>query len=108
MKLLIWGALNSFFFVLEIAAKRLSRTEFMINLPSSLFHSICVLSGASYIIVLVGVNMLGYAVGVGGIKVVLQKLCTWEGLKILFISYYFLVQAVSLMDYLAKKGLAKK
>ena len=108
MKLMVWGLMNSFFFVLEVGAKRLAQTETMRALPHSLFKVVCVLSGATYVLVLVCVNLVGYSVGVAGVKTMAVKLLTWEGLKVLLVCYYFLCIAVSFMGYLQRKGWAKK
>lgn len=107
MKLLIWGLLNAFFFVLEVLAKRLAASAVFQSLPSMMFKLICVLSGATYILVLVAVNLAGYSVGVGGVNRMLQTLVSWDGLLVVFCSYYFLSVAVSFMSFLQRIGLSK-
>jgi len=106
MKLFVWGLLNAVFYVIEILAKKYTKSERMRSLPSSIFHTICTLSGATYIIVLVGVNLIGYAVGVGGVTVILNKILTWDGLVVLFVCYYFLCLAVAFMGFLQRLGLS--
>ena len=106
MKLFMWGALNAFFYVFEVFVMQFSKSKTMQDLPAALFQLICILSGASYIIVLVSVNMLGYAIGIGGIQIILEKAMTWEGVKVLIVCYYFLTQAVSFMNWLQLRGYA--
>ena len=103
LKLLVWGALNSVFFVLEVMAKRISRTKIMLELPPSLVHLICSLSGALYIMILIAVNLVGYAVGVDGISGIYGKFVTWDGLKVLGVSIYFLTVGTSLMIVLEQR-----
>ena len=107
MKLVVWGGLNSFFYVLEIWAQKICQSKLMQGLPGSVFHTVCILSASTYVIVLILVNLIGYAVGMGGIKDILSKLLTWEGIKILCVCYYFLYQAVSLMNFLERHGLTR-
>jgi hypothetical protein len=107
MKLLVWGGLNSFFYVLEIWAQKICKSKFMQGLPGSVFRTVCILAASTYVIILILVNLIGYAVGMGGIQDILSKLLTWEGLKILGVCYYFLYQAVSLMNFLERHGLTR-
>ena len=64
LKLLVWGALNSVFFVLEVAAKHVWAGAAVQAWGPAVRRVVAVLAGATYIIVLVGVNLVGYAVGV--------------------------------------------
>lgn len=105
MKLLVWGLLNALFYVIEVLAKRLASK--MRALPSSVFRLICILSGATYILVLIGVNLIGYSVGVGGVGSILLKLQSWEGFRMLVASYYFLSLTVGLMRLLQRLGFSK-
>lgn len=104
-KLVAWGLLNGVFYVLEVLAKRFAKTRLVHTLPSSVFRLVCVLSGATYILVLIAVNLTGYAVGVGGVGMVLGKFLTWNGVLVLMASYYFLAMAVSFMDFLKRAKL---
>ena len=106
-KLLAWGLLNGVFFVVEALAKQFADSPLMQSLPHSMFNFICVFSGATYIIVLIAVNLTGYAVGVGGVTLVLNKLLTLNGAKVLVGTYYFLGVAVSLMNFLRKHSFAR-
>ena len=100
LKLLVWGLLNGFFFVLEVTAKRCMNSDAFQRLPASLVQVILVLSGATYILVLVGLNLTGYAIGVSGVQTVLSKFVTWEGFTTLMTTYYFLCLAVSFMNWI--------
>ena len=109
MKLLVWGLLNAFFFVLEVLAKRVAASETFSRLPSAALRLIFILSGATYILVLVGVNLVGYAgLGVGGTAGMLQKLVSWDGLVVVFSTYYFLSIAVAFMSFLRRSGLSQE
>ncbi len=100
LKLLLWGLLNAFFYIVEMYAKQLSESNTMKSLPSSLLHMVIVLSGSTYILVLVGVNLIGYSIGIGSITLVSEKILTYEGLKVLMVSYYFLCVGVKLMLFI--------
>ncbi len=102
LKLLVWGLLNCIFYVVEVTAKRCMKSNAFQSLPSSLVQVILVLSGATYILILVGLNLTGYAIGVSGVQTVLRKFVTWEGLATLVSAYYFLCIAVSFMNWIAR------
>lgn len=109
MKLLVWGMLNAFFFVLEVLAKKLAATDSFNRLPSAVLRLVCILSGATYILVLVGVNLIGYAgLGVGGTTGMMRKLISWDGLIVVFCTYYFLSVAVAFMSFLQRMGLSQQ
>lgn len=99
-KLILWGLLNGFFYVVEVYARRLAETSVMQSLPSTLLHMVVVLSGATYILVLIAVNLIGYGAGVGWVSVVQEKLLSVEGYRTLFVSYYFLCIGVKLMMFI--------
>ena len=108
MKLLVWGMLNAFFFVLEVLAKKLAATDAFNRLPSAVLRLVCILSGATYILVLVGVNLIGYAgLGVGGTTGMMRKLISWDGLIVVFCTYYFLSVAVAFMSFLQRMGISQ-
>lgn len=96
-KLLVWGALNSLFFVLEMIAKRTLRSRLMSELPPALSHLVCCMCGAVYIMVLIAVNMIGYAVGVNGIANIYDKVVTWDGLRVMMVFLYFSAVGTSIM-----------
>jgi D-alanyl-lipoteichoic acid acyltransferase DltB (MBOAT superfamily) len=103
-KLVAWGLLNGVFYVIEVLAKRFANTSLMQSLPSGVFRFITVLSGATYILVLIAVNLVGYAVGVGGVRQALNKLLTWDGIWVMLASYYFIAVACSFMGFLQRVG----
>jgi D-alanyl-lipoteichoic acid acyltransferase DltB (MBOAT superfamily) len=101
LKLLLWGLLNAFFLVVEVYAKHVAATStVMQSLPASLLQMVAVLSGSTYILVLIAVNLIGYSVGMGSITVVMQKVLTYEGAQVLVVSYYFLCVGVKLMMFI--------
>ena len=81
---------------------------FVKRIPYVVLHCICVASGAVYILFLMGVNLIGYAVGTAGFVGMYDKLASREGLEALFWSFYFLCFLVKLMLFLQDRGLAKK
>lgn len=70
----------------------------MMNYSAWLKHLIVSICGAIYIIVLVAVNLVGYAVGIGGLQALLSKLNTYNGLIVLCLVFYFLAIGVSIME----------
>jgi len=107
MKLLVWGLLNAFFYVVEVLAKRLAATPAFSRLPSSLLRAVVTLSGATYILVLVGTNLIGYAgLGVHGFAGMINKLVSWDGLLFFFVCYYLLSCAVAFQAFLSRVGLS--
>ena len=108
-KLLAWGLLNGFFFVIEMLAVKFAKTNVSFNrLPKATISFVCSLSAATYIFVLIAVNMVGYSIGVGGITLVLGKLLSVEGAKVLLVSYYFLFNGVIIMAKLKEEGLSAR
>jgi len=101
-KLISWGLLNSVFIIIEAAGRQITQTKDYCKLPSTLRGSLEVLFGAAYIFVLVGVNMVGYSVGVGGFTAVLAKLNSKEGYVALSCSYGILLIGVSIMRFITK------
>lgn len=61
-------------------------------------NSIGVLAAAMYIIVLVSVNLIGYAIGAGSFAQVIRKFYSVEALKTLGCAFYFLCVGVCIMD----------
>jgi len=101
-KLLAWGALNAFFYVVEVLCKRTVK----LFKPSAFLNALCVLGSAVYIGVLVLVNLIGYsgAAGQSQLRVLFVRLTSAEGLTVLLVGGYFLVVGVFLMDYLKQVG----
>lgn len=107
-KLLLWGLLNSLFYLLEsVGKKAVLRSKFFTSLPFYIQDLFFSLSGAVYICVLILVNVLGYAVGVGGLREILDKLCSLEGGKVLLMSCYFLAIGVKVMMMLRQWEVVK-
>ena len=101
-KLLAWGALNAFFYVLELSGRRFAAS----CRPGPLLDAVCAVSSAVYIVVLVLVNLVGYSGAAGGrqLQTLLQKLVSWEGARALGVCGYFLVVGIFIMGYLKRKG----
>lgn len=77
------------------------------RLPKGLTTALTIIGGALYIFALVGVNLVGYAVGVGGMSDILKMLVSWQGLGVLGLCFYFLCWGVLLMMHLRSLGWAK-
>lgn len=132
MKLLVWGALNSVFFVIEVRSHKVHSANlitfvasfklsprhipicydqvmgrwigqsFMQGLPSILRASIETMSSAAYIIVLIAVNLVGYAIGTGGVHTITLKMMSADGIYTVFGSFYFLIVGVCIMNWLKR------
>ncbi len=100
-KLLAWGALNAFFYVLEVLGRRYVAT----CRPSRLLDIICVMSSALYIVVLVLVNLVGYSGAAGELDQLVRRLFTWEGGQTLLACAYFLVVGIFFMGFLKRMKL---
>lgn len=106
-KLLLWGLLNSVFYVIEAFSKRIAPIlQKQLHLPAFLYNIICSLCSATYILVLISVNLIGYSVGSGGITLLMNKIGSIEGIQTLAISYYFLFIGVNIMSFLQTIGLS--
>jgi hypothetical protein len=57
---------------------------------------------ALFIIVLIAVNLIGYALGMGGVSSMLQRILTQEGLWTLIGIIYFLTVGVCIMRRIEK------
>ena len=99
MKLLAWGMLNALFYVLEVIGSFCMQSKFVQkNLSQNAITYIGIFSGATYIIILIGVNMLGYSMlGTDGTSLIFGKLLCYQGFKTLVVCYYFLVTGVNIM-----------
>jgi D-alanyl-lipoteichoic acid acyltransferase DltB (MBOAT superfamily) len=95
-KLFLWGCLNSLFYSIEIFVYKPLRQ----HRHSSPFNQWLVSCfGALYILILMMVNAIGYAVGTGGISIVMNKLFSEDGIWTLLGSFYFLMIGVNIMFY---------
>lgn len=98
LKLLLWGLLNALFWGLELRGRALATSEAFQRLPAVVSSSLTTAAGGLYILVLIGVNMIGYAFGVDGFLHSTRKLLgTGEGLRVLAASFYFLCIGVCVM-----------
>ena len=84
--------------------QRVMATTLYQRLPGLLRGSLQTVCSAAYVIVLISVNLIGYSVGAGGITGVLGKFATYEGMKVIGISFYFLCWGVRLMSFLKEIG----
>ena len=96
-KLIVWGALNSLFLLVEILAKKVRDSQYMSNFSPSAMHLICSMCGAFYIMVLMTVNLIGYAVGVDGMSEIYGIIATRDGIQVILLSFYFLSVGTSFM-----------
>lgn len=91
--------------MLQVLGKQLLASDFVHkNLHSVIIKVTGILAAASYIFVLIGINLLGYAVGTGGIEVISKKLYTYDGLQVLAVCYYYLIIGVNVMSTLQTAG----
>lgn len=107
-KLFVWGLANAFFYVLErytlsfdLRNQKVWQSKFLAEMLSSVW-------GAFYIMVLMGVNLVGYSIGTGGMKLLLSKMVTLDGLYMLVVALYFFSVGVSFMHYLEELGWTKQ
>jgi D-alanyl-lipoteichoic acid acyltransferase DltB (MBOAT superfamily) len=108
-KLLAWGLLNSLFFVIEALARHAAQSAIITrSVPSSLLKFVCVAGSATYIMVLIGVNLVGYtgAAGQKELSSLVDKIYSWDGLYVISVCYYFLFIAVLLMTALKEMKLS--
>jgi protein-cysteine N-palmitoyltransferase HHAT len=113
LKLVLWGLLNACFYFLEVSLKSISRRAFRPYVSTGFYSLFAAFAGALYILVLMAVNLLGYAIGLD------RVILSWEffqseeeeeteGKKMLWIDkvgllctvLYFLSVGVALMRYL--------
>lgn len=84
--------------------KSLSRTKEYQRLPLNIQVMVQTTAGASHILALIAVNLVGYGVGVGGLQHLVLKLSSREGMLVLAAAYYFLLTGVSFMLFLRRTG----
>jgi len=100
-KLLAWGLLNAAFYVIEVNVKRVYiAVQAQGVIPAVVHHSVTTTAGALYIIVLIGVNLVGYSVGIDGVSTMLGRFSSADGARALCCSFYFLCIGVVLMRYI--------
>ena len=106
--LVLWGLLNAFFYLLESSAGKVVKSPFFkiffgdeLSFVSFLMR---IMGGGLYILILISVNMIGYAFGVDGFQHMASLLLhTSSGRWTLAASYYFLCVGVDLMKFLERK-----
>lgn len=102
-KLMAWGLLNSLFIALEFGAVALAaRWTAAAGLPTRrpwLYRQLCAFGGATCVILLIGVNMIGYSVGLVGISSYLTTTADfrWEALCTLLGTYWWFFILVQVM-----------
>ena len=99
IKLIAWGLLNSTFLVIEVISRQIHTSRSFQSLPNFIKNTIEIISGASFIFVLIGVNMVGYAVGLTGTTEIAQKLLSVDGTKTMIASFFILIIGVCIMRY---------
>ncbi len=99
IKLIAWGLLNSTFLVIEVISRQIHASQSFQCLPNFLKITAEIFSGASFISVLIGVNMVGYAVGLTGTTEIVQKLISPNGAKTMLVSFFILLIGVCIMRY---------
>lgn len=104
--LLVWGVLNAVFFGIESLLKPITgyhKRDELLQMSFTRTILSCVAS-AGYIMVLMAVNLVGYALGTGGLNQLIAKVGTAEGISVLLFAAYFLSVGVGIMFYLQKIG----
>jgi hypothetical protein len=71
--------------------------------PDLIRQSLETVASASYIFVLVSINLVGYAVGVGGVSSIFAKIFSQEGIFTLLSTFYFLVVGVCIMNSIKQR-----
>ena len=72
------------------------------QLPVNILKVIEILSCTFYIIILISVNLIGYAIGVGGITSLYIQMKSESGIITLLSTIYFLSVGVCIMKYIQK------
>jgi hypothetical protein len=106
-KLIAWGGLNGLFYAAEIWGKRVGRWPFFSSLSTASRNILDVLCGAFFILVLVSLNLIGYAVGLSGVASLSKQLQSWHGFWVFATAYYFLCWGTRLMFLLQEWGLSQ-
>ena len=79
----------------------------MERMPAVIRRALETLGSASFIMVLIAVNMTGYAVGSDGVQFMMSKVFTRGGAATVFWSFYILTSGVCIMRYLKQKKLSR-
>lgn len=110
VKLLLWGAMNGIFYLLETFCKRQwalwTRTEGgkgQLRIAGWIDHVVSSIAGALYVVFLMIINLTGYAMGAGTLTLLQDKVLSAEGIRVLIASVYFLSVGVSIMLHIRGK-----
>jgi hypothetical protein len=74
------------------------------EIPDLVRESLETIGSASYIFVLVSINLVGYAVGVEGVSSIFAKIFSREGLFTLLSTFLFLVVGVRIMNLIKRRS----
>ena len=103
IKLFLWGGLNALFYALEVIVKHyVNKNQIFKQFPIYIINLIYAISGASYIMILISINLIGYGIGIGGINIIINKIFSNEGMKTCLICFYFLIIGVLIMQQLKR------
>lgn len=88
LRLLAWGWLIALFFLPEMIAGKLSN-----SLADKFYYRhLCALGGAMNMVVLAVANLVGFALGIDGLKRLLSEMCTLPGFfSFLFVMFCFFI-----------------
>ena len=101
-KLILWAVLNSMFLGLEIIGNKVTGSKRFTSLPK-LFQSVLIIfSSATYIFLLISINMIGYAAGIAGMRTIILKMVTGgvDGLYVILYCYFILYIGVCIMNHI--------
>ncbi|KAF8602869.1 MBOAT-domain-containing protein [Ceratobasidium sp. AG-I] len=95
-KLLAWGWLISLFVVPEVLARSLVSASKFGNRPW--YRHVCALGGVGNIILMMGANLVGFVIGVDGMRYFISEIVgSWQGLRFLLAASVCLFIAVQVM-----------
>lgn len=97
----------------QVAAKVIFHSEFIRSsgIPNGFLNIVSIISCSTYICVLIGVNMIGYAIGLSGASDTVEAMSSDEDMKEIVVvvlgAYYFLSVGVCIMRFLVRNGFTK-
>ena len=77
--------------------KKVHSTFVLHRVPAWIDHAICMAAAATNIVVLVMFNLLGYSVGVAGVAAAISVFWSWDGAKVLAVTFYILCVGYNIM-----------
>jgi hypothetical protein len=93
--------------MMQMMAREITKSSYYVErVPNALCRVLETLGAASFILILIAVNMTGYAVGSDGVHFIMSRLCTPEGAATVFWSFYLLSSGVCIMNFLKEKKLS--